>query len=65
MDKELIKAKLLGMEKVLIEYNKIGTELEELSKTLTDEEKQMLEDDAEIDGIMDRLDVLHEQMLNY
>jgi hypothetical protein len=63
MDRELIKAKILGMEVALTEYHKLGKELHELGETLTEDEEKQLGEDTEIQDIMERLDVLIEEML--
>ena len=65
MDKELIKVKLIGMETALIEYHKLGKEFQALCESLTNEEKQTLENDKEISSIADRLDVLHEEVYEH
>lgn len=65
MNLELIKANLLGMETALTEYHKLGKELDELGKTLTEDEEKQLSEDVEIQGIMDKIDVLIEEMLGF
>jgi len=64
MDREKIKANLLGMETALTTYHKLGQELEELTTNLTPEEETLLEGDTELSNIAERLDKQLELFFN-